>query len=615
MPGPRSIPPAKLRVFVINLDRDTARMAAIGENVALMGVPVERWPATDGDAVDTAVDQPSDVDIRGFGPWAGGEAGCGASHIRLWRYLVDERIPWAIVLEDDARLGAPIPADVGDWDLPVDADIVLLNDRSLAGGVRHRGRRYSYADVRGGAGTDGYLLSLAGARKLLAVTRPLLNPLDFQMYAHFASVRADDTFPFFWKLPGNPEASHVELTAYRIVPELITHAGVDSTIGNRRHPRARFYCRTLLGLNFDSATYYGAGYQTIPPAPAVQERPTDGPAPFLNGVDFSHCHTDEVRSTAAVLADHGVDTVRVSVWVGDGQAMSLAPALCRAKAAVEHGMRVYVALHYSDTWADPGRQRKPAAWRQHGIGQLIDDVHTYTANVVERFYQEDIPLAVVQTGNEITNGLLWADDGADERSGGRLHAPTSDLNTWRIDDQWIIIAELLKAADAGIAAGLPTGATVRTLLHLDRGADIDGALWWLDRSTQVGITSDLIGLSFYSMWHSDATIANLARIRELGVRHPHRGVVVSETAYPYRPFDDDNAMDPAAAEFPLTPDGQRRYLEAALATVRGARNGAGLIWWGACFTDGRVEPYVDKFPAHALFGPDGRPLPALRAFR
>jgi len=624
------------RVFVINLDRDKARMAEISEHLSSLQASFERWPATDGAAFRAAADPSTNIEIRGFGPWAGGEIGCGVSHIRIWQRIVEQKTPWAIVLEDDARLCAPLPANMEDWDLPADADIVLLNDRSLPGPTLHRGKKFSYAEVAGGAGTDGYLVSYAGAKKLLAVTRPLSNPLDFQMYAHFNSIQAADRYPYFWRLPRNPEAAHVGLNAHRILPALITHPGTDSTIGNWRHPRARFYCRTLLGVNYDSdgddgpRSYHGPSYYSVmspknpstTPTKAFVEEPKRRvkkrsvlPAPFFRGIDISHCHEEKAGSTAAVLADHGVDTVRLSVWVDDESAMSLKRTLHMAKAASERGLRIYLALHYSDTWADPGRQDKPRAWRRHGIGQLVDQIHDYTKNVVDRFYRNEIPLSIVQLGNEITNGLLWAKDNEDERTGGRLHPPVNQLKSWQIDDQWFIISELLQAADAGVAAGLPAGEDVRTMLHLDRGADIDGALWWLEKSSAVGISSDLIGLSFYGMWHNGATIANLARIQELRERYPNRPVVLCETAYPYRPFTDDLVKDLSVGEFPLSPAGQQKYLEAALSAVRQVPNCAGLFWWGACFTDSRVAPSIDRFLAHALFDANGQPLPALRAFR
>jgi GR25 family glycosyltransferase involved in LPS biosynthesis len=418
-------------------------MAEISEHLVSMQTSFERWPATDGAAFRASADASTNIEIRGFGPWAGGEIGCGVSHIRIWQRIVEQEIPWAIVLEDDARLCAPLPTDIRDWDLPSDADIVLLNDRSLPGPALHLGRRFSYAEVAGGAGTDGYLVSYAGAKKLLAVTRPLSNPLDFQMYAHFNSIQAADRYPYFWKLPRNPEATHVGLVAYRVLPALITHPGTDSTIGNWRHPRARFYCRTLLGVNYDSdaddgpRSYHGASYYSVmnhqsptdtsPPKTFVEEpkrRVKDRsplPAPFFRGVDVSHCNDEQAGATAAVLADHGVDTVRLSVWVDDESAMSLKRTLRLARIAAERGLKIYLALHYSDTWADPGRQDKPRAWRGHGIGQLVDQIHEYTRSVVDTFYRNEVPLSIVQLGNEITNGLLWAKDSEDERTGGRLH--------------------------------------------------------------------------------------------------------------------------------------------------------------------------------------------------
>ena len=143
-----------------------------------------------------------------------------------------------------------LPLDIKSWELPSDADIVMLNDRASVGAVRKTGRDFSYGDVAGGAGTEGYLISQGGAAKLLRVLYPLMNPLDFQMYAHFESIQRLDCPPHYWKLPMNPRAVRTSLKAYRVMPGLVSHTGAESSIGNQRHPHAHVYCKLLLGMDF-----------------------------------------------------------------------------------------------------------------------------------------------------------------------------------------------------------------------------------------------------------------------------------------------------------------------------------------------------------------------------
>jgi arabinogalactan endo-1,4-beta-galactosidase len=634
LPAPDDPPP----VFVINLDRDHERLAAMADRLGAWGVEFTRWPATDGQALADGPHPPGaaaaydGVALSGFDRFALPEAACGISHIRLWRMLVAQRIPWAVVLEDDARLIRRPPSGIGAWGLPQDADIVLLSERAAPGATRREGSSAcSYAEVVGGAGTEGYLVSWKGARQLLAVTRPLLNPLDFQMYAHFASVRRADTYPFLWSLPRNEAAGGAELNAYRLVPPLVVHADTRSSIGNGRHRRARFLCRALLGLNFDTDGSYP--YQHRPPPetaaptrPVVPQAPAPAPggareAGFVTGADLSHCPEGAAARVARTLADHGVTTARISCWVSDESTMNLARTLRLATAATRAGLGIHLVLHYSDTWADPGRQTKPTAWRGLGIGALRSTVRAYTSAVLTELAAHGAPPVIVQLGNEITNGLLWAAEGQDQRAGGRLHPPDPDPQPggsgphpyWESDDQWVIVAELLNAASAGVRAVLPR--ECRTMVHLDRGADIDGARWWLERAARHEIDHDLIGLSFHPLWHDDATLDRLGRITELHTAFPGKPVVVAETSHPYRTFRHDGPVRRTGPEFPFTPEGQAAFLAGALRTVRDSPNGAGVIWWGTCFTDDQVEDGVDAFYAQALFDAAGTPLPALAAFR
>ena len=245
-----------IQIFVINLEEDERRLARFAANMRGVGAPFRRWSALAGRDLETTPLQRRFV-ASDFGPWGKNEAACALSHVTLLEHIVQAGLAWSIIMEDDGILRQSIPNTIGPWSVPSDADIVLLNDRASAGPIRHSGDLFSYSDVAGGAGTEGYMVSLRGAQKLLRILSPVTNPLDFQMYAHFESVQACDISPHYWRLPRNPRAQRVNLNAYRIVPGLVSHTGDESSIGNQRHRRAHFYCKVLLGLHFDGATSCG----------------------------------------------------------------------------------------------------------------------------------------------------------------------------------------------------------------------------------------------------------------------------------------------------------------------------------------------------------------------
>jgi arabinogalactan endo-1,4-beta-galactosidase len=619
---------AGLHVFVINLDRDEGRLSHFAARLQALGVQFERWRATPGSELDPLAFGIRPIEegifVRNFREWSRNEAACGVSHLRLLRHIVRERIPWAVVMEDDSILHRRVPPDISSWELPDDAEIVLLNERSVVGDVRAVGRRFSYGPVAGGAGTEGYLISLRGARKLLKILYPFQNPLDFQMFAHFESIQELDRPPFYWTLPRNPDALSLDLKAYRIVPSLISHASIGSSIGNERHPLARYYCKVLLGLDFGDDDSYRAYLSTPTRIRLLQaaSEPRLATRRFWKGVDVSHFDERTAffdvdgsgpRELMDILRDHGVNAVRVSVWVGPETPFNAERLLRIARRAYDRGLALCVVLHYSDTWADPGRQSKPLAWRSLSIDELSAEVFSYTKGLVESLNRQGTPPAIVQTGNEITTGMLWADPGQPLARGGRLLDAGDGLPP-ALERQWDAFARLLRSAVRGVReAATLSFDPPKVMFHLDEGAAVDRTLWWLDTCSRYTSDFDAIALSFYSAFHEGAVLGRLHDLRRLGSAFPDKDLVLAEIAYPHRPFTDKGTTR-GEGELPFTEDGQRRYLERALAIVKGLPTGAGLFWWGATFINDTFEECIDCFRAQALFEPGGRALPALSAF-
>src|SRR5690606_31642149 len=147
-----------------------------------------------------------------------------------------------------------------------------------------------------------------------------------------------------------------------------------------------------------------------------------GPGLAIRGADVSslaksealggvYRYADGRRGDAlAILRDAGVNHIRLKVWVNpaDGyntkrQVLAIA---ARAKAL---GQKVLVDFHYSDTWADPGKQTKPAAWENLSFDELRQAVYDHTADVLGALAAQGTPADMAQIGNELNGGLLWPD--------------------------------------------------------------------------------------------------------------------------------------------------------------------------------------------------------------
>lgn len=224
------------------------------------------------------------------------------------------------------------------------------------------------------------------------------------------------------------------------------------------------------------------------------------------------------------------------------------------------GAAFMLDLHYSDTWADPAKQTKPAAWEGLAFEELVAQVGAYTHAVLERFEREGLRPDFVQVGNEITNGLLW---------------PEGRLSWTEGADHAVERARFARLLKAGVDA-VPRGpGQPQIVLHIESGADREKSRTWLRTVVEAGIACDVLGLSYYPDWHGGLTayrdtLAALAR--EFG-----RPIMVVETAYPARPhrfFEGKPGMD-----WPLTPEGQAQFLRDVVAAVRSLPGGLGRGVW------------------------------------
>ncbi len=349
-------------------------------------------------------------------------------------------------------------------------------------------------------------------------------------------------------------------------------------------------------------------------SPTATPVPSPTPPPFIFGVDASYMQQIEdagglyYQNGAAtdglqIFKDHGINYIRLRLWVAPIIGYNdLNHTLKMAKRVKDLGMNLMIDFHYSDTWADPGKQYKPSAWAGLKGEALQKAVHDYTHQVIAGLKKQGTLPDSVQIGNEITPGMLW-DDG---RVGGAF------------DSNWPQFAALLKAGVSGVQDALSPGEKVGIVLHVDAGGNNATCRWFFDHIVQQQVPFDYIGLSYYPWWHG--TLADLQNnLNDLAVRY-HKPLLVVETAYPWSLENNDNMGNLVGPQTQLLPefeasvDGQRRFLLAEMDILKKVPQGLGkgLFYWAA---DDITSPrFGSVFENAATFDFKGNVLESLKVF-
>jgi arabinogalactan endo-1,4-beta-galactosidase len=177
----------------------------------------------------------------------------------------------------------------------------------------------------------------------------------------------------------------------------------------------------------------------------------------------------------ALLKSLGMNTIRLRVWVNPSPAWNnTADVLAKAIRAKNLGMRIMIDFHYSDTWADPGHQTKPAAWAAQDFATLKNSLSTHTTNVLTALKSNGITPEWVQVGNETNDGMLWPDGRASTNMGN--------------------FAQLVNAGYDAVKAIFPSA---KVIVHVSNGYDNSLFRWLFDGLKNNGAKWDVIGMSLY----------------------------------------------------------------------------------------------------------------------
>lgn len=348
----------------------------------------------------------------------------------------------------------------------------------------------------------------------------------------------------------------------------------------------------------------------------------------------------EEKDVLTILKDYDVNAVRLRLWndpyseTGEAYGAGtndLASVTELSKRAREKGFDILLDFHYSDFWADPGKQFIPKAWRSFTVEELEKAVYDYTRDTLLSLKKEGLLPDMVQVGNELSNGLLWPY--------GRV--PEYDNIARFVNAGIRAVREVSEEA----LKEQVISEKILIMIHLDNGGN--NALYreWFDNFVKRGEDFDIIGLSYYPFWHG--TLAMLENnMKDIAVRFG-KELVIAEVSmgYTMEDYASYEKLLPSERkgmatrqelvdkiEYPMSKEGQKAFMNKLFDIIASVpeNKGRGWFYWEPAWipvpgsgwaTESSLKYIEDKGPCgnewanQALFDYSGNALPAFEAIR
>ena len=396
--------------------------------------------------------------------------------------------------------------------------------------------------------------------------------------------------------------------------------------------------------------------QTLTPAPSSTQIPTNTPRPvptipsqeefhvnpidgldpeFIMGADVSMLGEIERNGgkfydqgvetdVLEIMKNHGVNWIRLRIWNdptdengnplggGNNDLERTVEVAVRAKSL---GLSFLLDFHYSDWWADPGKQNIPKAWKDLDSEQLNQAVYDYTAEVIKTLADAGAMPDMVQIGNEVNSGMMWP-AGKTWSEGGEVVGGYDGF------------ASLLSHGIQAVRDNDPNRddpqKKVKIAIHLADGGNNGLYRTVFDELTKRNVDFDIIGLSYYSFWHGplDRFAENMDDISE----RYQKDVIVLEAAYPYTTDDADghaNLVSGGVLDlggYMATVQGQATAIRDVIEAVHNVPNGRGIgvfYWepeWTAVEGAGWAAGQGNAWENLAMFDFEGNVLPSITVF-
>ncbi len=292
----------------------------------------------------------------------------------------------------------------------------------------------------------------------------------------------------------------------------------------------------------------------------------------------------------SILKNSGVNTVRLRLWNHPATRHSSLDEVKMFSAKLRAmGFKLWIDLHYSDTWADPGQQEPPVAWQGISFEALNDSVYSFTRKVTS-----EIEPDFIQIGNEINPGFLIPDGSISNEM------------------------QFLMLLSSGVKAVRDFSDSTKIIIHY---AGITGTDWFFSKVSTIDY--DIIGISYYPVWHGHDLSGLADTLTYLGNTFQKK-VLIAETAYPFTLAWNDQTHNLVGLdsqlilpEYPATPKGQKDFMAALKTIMEANEQGIGFCYWGGELIAFKGPQATDgsSWENQALFDFNNLALPVLEVFK
>ena len=332
------------------------------------------------------------------------------------------------------------------------------------------------------------------------------------------------------------------------------------------------------------------------------DKPQSNNSSFISSVDISRY--PEISNLNAIfydldgnkkeflniLKENGINTIRLRLWVNPTNIHSGFNEVKEFSETLKSkGFKIWLTLHYSDTWADPANQITPLQWQSLTFNELKTTVYSYTQNIVETIQPD-----YIQIGNEINSGFLH---------------PEGNINT--------NMQQFLELMTIGINSVRDTNNTTKIIVHF---AGLENVEWFFDKVKSLDY--DIIGLSYYPIWHGKS-LDNLKSSMDFLSETYQKEILITETSYPFTLQWNDWTNNIVGLdeqlilpEYPATIDGQKKFIKKIKEITKQVDKGIGFCYWGAELIawKGNESQNASPWENQALFDFNNKALPVFEEF-
>ena len=322
------------------------------------------------------------------------------------------------------------------------------------------------------------------------------------------------------------------------------------------------------------------------------------PEDFILGMDAScvpslersgvkyYDHDGAEKDVYEILSANGINYIRVRVWNdpfdADGNGYGggncdIENAVAIGKRATAAGMKLLVNFHYSDFWADPGKQMVPKAWHGMYIDQKSEALYQYTKDCLQKLVDAGVDVGMVQIGNE-TNGAMCGEDST--KLGG-----------------WKKIMQLMSAGSKAVREVCPDALVAVHFANPEKVTNFDS---YGKNLEYYGVDYDVFASSYYPFWHG--TLENLSEVLSKIAETYGKKVMVAETSYAFTAADTDfngNTIGEGGGivkDYPFTQQGQANLVRNVIDTVANkTTNGIGVFYWEGTWISVGTNSWEENF--------------------